>query len=275
MESPRPRRSHLGAALRAVVRTRITTGLIIVLPILLSIWVVKIVFYWLRDASMWVLVWALESEWFAAHVLHQPAARDADGQKQSLEAFLRVHPLWDWGLDIFSVLLTFVLLYVVGVFAANIFGRRILDFFDRLMERVPLVKTVYRATKQILVTFSGDQTQNYQRVVLIPFPQADMRCVGFLTNIFRDSLTGEELCMIFIPTTPNPTTGYLQVVKRCDITELNWSVEDAIRTIMSGGILKPDYLTIVPNSQMPLLAGRMAAGATVASVSAPASKQPG
>jgi len=104
--------------------------------------------------------------------------------------------------------------------------------------------------KQILVSFSGDQTQNFHRVALIPFPQDRMRSVGFVTNVFTDSVTGEELCMVFIATTPNPTTGYLQIVRRSEITELDWSVEEAIRTVMSAGILKPDFLTMVPNEAL-------------------------
>ncbi len=78
-----------------------------------------------------------------------------------------------------------------------------------------------------------------------------MRCVGFVTNIFRDSVTGEELCSVFISTTPNPTTGYLQILKRGDITELDWTVEEGVRAVMSAGILKPDFLTIVPNKNLP------------------------
>lgn len=87
------------------------------------------------------------------------------------------------------------------------------------MVRVPLVKTVYHALKQIFSSFAGDQTQNFQRVALVPFPQDRMRSVGFVTNVFKDSVTGEELCTVFIATTPNPTTGYLQIVRRCEITE--------------------------------------------------------
>jgi uncharacterized membrane protein len=135
------------------------------------------------------------------------------------------------------------------VFAANIVGRRTIDLFESFVDRVPLVKTVYRALKQILATFAGEQSQEFQRAALVPFPQEKMRSVGFITAIFKDSITGEELAAVFIPTTPNPTTGYLQILKRKELVELDWSVEDAVRTIMSGGILRPDFLTIVPGSQ--------------------------
>jgi uncharacterized membrane protein len=262
VEAPRPHRrrhrpSRLWAALRALVRTRITTGLIVVLPILITLWILRIVFSWLRDASLWVVVALLDSDWFSRTVWHYESQ---DGQALNLYAFLKSHPVLDWGIDIFCVLLTFFLLYIIGLFAANIFGRRALDTFDHFMERVPVIKTVYRATKQMLSTFSGDQANSYQRVAIVPFPTEKMRAIGFVTNVFQDSVTGEDLCTIFIPTTPNPTSGFLQVFRRGEITEVNWSVEDAFRAIMSAGILKPDYLTIVPNKDLPA-GGRPAARA--------------
>jgi len=248
--SPQRRRrpSRLWAALRALVRTRITPGLIVVLPILITLWILRIVFSWLRDASLWGVVALLDSDWFSRTIWRYESQ---DGQDLNLYAFLKSHPVLDWGIDIFCVLLTFFLLYVIGLFAANIFGRRALDMFDHFMERVPVIKTVYRATKQMLSTFSGDQTSNYQRVAVVPFPTDKLRAIGFVTNVFADSVTGEELCTIFIPTTPNPTSGFLQIFRRGEITEVDWSVEDAFRTIMSAGILKPDYLTIVPNKDLP------------------------
>jgi uncharacterized membrane protein len=100
-----------------------------------------------------------------------------------------------------------------------------------------------------LSTFAGEQSQEFQRAALVPFPQEKMRCVGFITAIFHDSTTGEELASVFIPTTPNPTTGYLQILKRKDLVELDWSVEDAVRMIMSGGILRPDFVTMIPGLQ--------------------------
>ncbi len=244
----RPRPSRLGLTIRRLIRTRVTAGVITVLPILVTIWVIRLIFVWMRDASRWAVLAVLESEWVQKHLwkVEMPEAEVFD-----VQAFLAAHPGLDWGIAIFSVMLTLFLLYVIGLFAANIFGRRILAWFDQIMDRVPLIKTVYRGLKQILSSFSGDQTQSFRRTALVPFPHEKMRCVAFITNTFKDSVTGEELCSVFIPTTPNPTTGYLQILKRDDITELNWSVEDAIRTIMSGGILKPDFLTIVPNKDLP------------------------
>lgn len=246
-EPQKRKRSRLGTTLRALIRTRVTAGVITVLPILITIWVIRVIFVWMRDASRWAVIAVLETKWSQEYVWKLPLEQGRINVKQ----FLAQHPYFDWLIAVLSVLLTIFILYVIGLFAANIVGRRILDLIDRIVARVPMAKTVYRALKQILGSFAGDQAQSYQRVALVPFPDQSMRAVGFITNVFRDSVTGEELCSVFIATTPNPTTGYLQILRRGDITELNWSVEEAIRTVMSAGILKPDFLTIVANRNLP------------------------
>ncbi|MGD8453689.1 MAG: DUF502 domain-containing protein [Phycisphaerae bacterium] len=285
--SPRP--SRVAATVKRLIRTRISAGVITVLPLLVTLWVVRLIFQWMRDSSLWVVELYLRS-WMGQPLLDSwqvPARLTAQsptaeqilgntsaqlaaaqttlisvteklqlleerlGRPVDMEEFFEILPATvQWGTAIFSVLLTVFFLYAVGLFAANLVGRRVIQTFEQVLERVPLIKTIYRGLKQILASFSGDQTQSFQRVALVPFPQERMRCVAFVTNTFRDSETGEELCSVFIATTPNPTTGYLQILKRSEITELDWSVEEAIRTIMSGGILKPDYLTIVPNKQL-------------------------
>jgi uncharacterized membrane protein len=212
----------------------------------------------MRDASQWAIQAFLLSS--SGHAYLEYLRFDfgrwerlaALGLPNPQEQFFQLVPApVRWSIAIFSVLLTIFVFYMVGLFAANVFGRRLIVWLEQVVARVPLAKTVYQAMKQIIWSFAGDQTQNFQRVVLVPFPQDRMRSVGFMTNVFKDSITGEELCTVFIATTPNPTTGYLQIVRRSEITELNWSVEEAIRTVMSAGILKPDFLTIVPNHAMP------------------------
>lgn len=242
---PRRRKSRVTATFKALLRTRIMAGLLVVLPLYVTIWLVTVMFRLMRDSSQWVVLALLDNKWFQEHVWKLDIE---GGQTLDVDELLTDYPMLDWGIAIVSVLLTIIILYAIGVFAANIFGRRIIDFFESFLDKVPLVKTVYRALKQIMATFAGEQSGEYQRVALVPFPQERMRCVGFITATFKDSATGEELATVFIPTTPNPTTGYLQILKRKDLVELNWSVEEAVRTIMSGGILRPDFLTIVPGA---------------------------
>lgn len=268
INNPRPR-SRVAATLTALLRTRITTGVLTILPVVLTLWVIKVLFVWMRDASQWVvrayLLWGVEpvkpdgAPQSAPDMLQRIDFDWESWRQLCLSGFPNPEQhffdymtwYWQWGTSIISVLLTLFILYAIGLFAANLLGRRIIERLETFVDRVPLIKTVYRLPKQVITTFSATQSQNFRKAALIPFPQEKMRCVGFITNIFHDSVTGDELCSVFIPTTPNPTTGYLQVLKRKELTELDWSVEDAIRTIMSGGILKPDFLTIVPNKDLP------------------------
>lgn len=244
---PKPPGRNLGNsvlnALRALIRTRITAGLLIVLPVYVTYLLVSFVFTLLRDTSQWVVVACLESDAFQR--IYNIFGENAPDEPIGVDALLAQYPWLKWGIAVFSVFLTIALLYAVGVITANVIGRRLVIFFESLLDRVPLVKTVYRASKQLLesVAASGDNAA-FQRVALIPFPQEKMRCVGFVTSTFFDSESGDELATVFIPTTPNPTTGYLQILKRKELVELDWTVEEAIRTIMSAGILRPDYLTI-------------------------------
>jgi len=280
-QQPRVRKSRIAATLKVLLRTRVTAGLLVVLPLWVTIMLVKFIFELMRDASLWVVEAYLRSplgagfldrlivpkpagyagwteadrKYLSSEIAQIPVSEKLDylrrglGHKIDTKEFFEILPeTVEWGTAILSVLLTIFILYVIGLFTKNIVGRKTIDTFEHVLDQVPLVKTIYRSSKQILATFAGEQSQEFQRAALIPFPQEKMRCVGFITAIFKDSVTGEELATVFIPTTPNPTTGYLQILKRKDLVQLDWSVEDAFRTIMSGGIMRPDFLTIVPGA---------------------------
>lgn len=241
--------SRLWSTLKAVFRARLTTGVITILPIVITVWVVRVIFMWMRDASLWVVEWYLFSRW-GLPVLESWGVHPDHLTKIGLEA-LPTH--MRWGIYIFSVLLTILVLYVVGMFAANLIGRRVIHWLEQLLNRLPLVKTVYRSLKQILTALSGAQQQNFQRVALVPFPNPLTRSVGFVTGMHRDAITGEDLCSIFIATTPNPTSGFVLLVKRSDLIEMDWSIEEAVRMVMSGGILVPSAVSVVAPPGVPPL----------------------
>lgn len=254
--NPAPKNStwsgRLVATLRVLFRTRVTAGLLTVLPIYVTYLLIRIIFDLLKDSSSWVIELYLRSP-AGERVL---AARNVDlaelahklGRDPTGDELIRLLPVWlQWAIPGLCVAVTILLLYGIGLLTANVFGARLVTFAETLVDRVPLVKTVYRATKQILSIFAGDQAQSFQRVCLVPFPDQSMRAIAFITNIYPDHQTGEELCSVFIITTPNPTTGYLQIMRRADLTEVDWSVEDAVRAIMSGGIYMPPTVTMVPN----------------------------
>jgi len=232
-------------SIRHLIRARLTTGLLTILPILITFWVLKVIFYWLRDASLWVVELYLVSRWGAPSLQRWGVTRE---QIDALGlAALPSHVAW--GISIFSVLLTFVLLYLVGLVAANVIGRAMLTAIDRVFDRVPFVKSVYRLLKQVVSLFGGEQKQQFRGTALVKFPNADTRIVGFVTNTLTDAKTGEELVALFVPTSPNPTTGYLLIQPRREVIEIDWSAEDAIKAIISGGIVMPTGLSLAGGSE--------------------------
>ncbi len=138
-----------------------------------------------------------------------------------------------------------VLVYLLGLFAALVVGRRMIDLGHRIMEVIPVVKGIYGTTRMAIQILSssgngsfnnGDMDgQQYSGVVLIEFPRPGMRSIGLITSSMLDS-DGEEVLSIYIPTTPIPSSGFLVIVPASDVTRTDMSVEDAMRVVMSGGI---------------------------------------
>lgn len=244
-----PPESRIWNTVRTLLQTRVMAGLIVVLPVMLTVFVVEFVFGLMRDASHWVVYGFLRGEWLEILPLGwRPNVRIWSESELDL-------PSVQWGIAIGSVLLTVVILYFIGLLTANIVGRRVIYLLESLVDRLPVVKTLYRATKQILGTFTGDQSKRMQRVCLMPFTSLQVRSIGFITKTFPDPKSGEELCAVFCPTTPNPTSGFILIVKRSDVIELDWTFEEAFKVIMSGGILLPDSILQrpieLPNAKSP------------------------
>ncbi len=224
------------------LRTRLSAGLILVIPIWITVILVRFIFALTRDASLWMVEGLLLTPWGAGLLdawKVSAAALRADG----VEA---LPPAWRWCLGILSVLLTLTTIYVLGVVTTHIVGRRLVGAAEALVDRVPLVKTIYRASKQVLETFAGESAQSFQRVALVPFPADDVRTLGFVTQLMPDPISGEELCAVFVPTSPNPTTGFVFIVRRDRVVEMDWTVEEAIKAVMSGGVLLPDIAAMAP-----------------------------
>lgn len=238
--------SRLLATVKALLRTRVTTGLIVVLPIWITILLVQFVFELMRDASQWVVYGFLRGDWLAA----LPEAYRPAFKAWSDEQLRR--PGFQWGIGIVSVLFTILILYAIGLLAANVVGRRMIDAGERLVDRVPLIKTVYRAAKQIIASLAGHEEQRrFRRMVLVPYPSEKARSLGFITAVRRDIISGAELYVVFIPTPPNPATGCVVVVRRSECVELDWNLEESLRVVMSGGILMPERVTLEVASQAP------------------------
>ena len=147
-----------------------------------------------------------------------------------------------WLVPCLAVLLTLVLFYMLGMFTANVFGRRMIAAVEQIFERLPFIKTVYKSIKQIVLALGGFQGMHFQRVVLIDFPAPGYKRVAFLTSVMTDQDTGRRIASIFIPYTPYLTTGYMQLVPIELVSQTDWTVEQAVKWVMSGGLIHPDAL---------------------------------
>jgi len=138
--------------------------------------------------------------------------------------------------------LAILLLLMVGVLARNLVGQSLLRTGDRLMLRVPLVRSIYAALKQITDALARPDQAAFKRVVLIQYPRGGLYTVGFMTHDQFGYLVGAEpdaLVSVFLPTTPNPTSGWLVFVPREDVVPLNMSVEEGAKLVISGGVISP------------------------------------
>jgi len=145
-----------------------------------------------------------------------------------------------------AFLFVLVVLYFLGWFASRVLGKQVLAYFNRLVERIPFVQTIYGATRKLLAALQ-QKPSNVQRVVLIDFPTSSMKTVGLVTRTFLDSDTGEELAAVYVPTTPNPTSGYLEIVPVKNIVSTDWTLDDAMSFIISGGTIGPTKINYTKN----------------------------
>jgi uncharacterized membrane protein len=139
-----------------------------------------------------------------------------------------------WIDSVLALLITLVLLFMLGWLTSRVVGRQILIGFELLLEKIPVLKAIYGSTKRLLLAFQA-QPEQIQRVVLINYPTEKMRAVAFVTRIVRDTETGEELAVVYMPTAPNPTSGYMEIVPLSQVTPTDWTVEEGMQFVISCG----------------------------------------
>jgi len=142
------------------------------------------------------------------------------------------------GLELIIAFISFIL---IGLIFSTLFGKAILGYFDNLITRIPFAGNVYKAIKQITETFSNADAA-YQKVVLIEYPRKDIYAIGFMTGETKGEIKDRkkiDMVNVFVPTTPNPTSGFLLFIPKEDAVELDMSVEDAIKLVVSAGMVIP------------------------------------
>ncbi|UOO81434.1 DUF502 domain-containing protein [Uruburuella testudinis] len=155
-------------------------------------------------------------------------------------------PKYFWGFNIpgLGVIMAVLVLFVTGLFGANVLGKRIIDAWDRLLGRIPVVKSIYSSVKKVSESLLSDSRQSFKTPVLVPFPQSDIWTLAFVSGnipaaVYK-ALGETEYVSVYVPTTPNPTGGYYIMVRRGDIRELDMSVDDALKYVISLGMVLPE-----------------------------------
>lgn len=149
--------------------------------------------------------------------------------------------LLPWFQSTMAALLSLCVLYLIGRIASNVIGQRLLNWFDRLVQSIPMVAAIYGGTKRFL-TAMKEQPAGVQRVVLINFPSSEMKALGLVTKVMTDRDTGESVAAVYVPTAPNPTSGYIEIVPVGDLVETDWTLDEAMSFVMTGGTASPDQI---------------------------------
>jgi uncharacterized membrane protein len=205
------------------------TGLVIMLPLLITITLLYFLFK-IINAYITPLVRRLID--LVVSGVFGDALRD-------FEPFLRslTTPI--------GLVLTLLLVFLVGMLGTNLIGRRILKALDNLILRIPLVKSVYGAAQQLMQSIRFSHYAGFSRVVLVEYPRRGLWTMGFLTQEYPggiDTFGEGELISVFLPTTPNPTSGWLVVTPRSEVRLLDLSIEAGVKFIISGGIVGPSLI---------------------------------
>jgi uncharacterized membrane protein len=146
-----------------------------------------------------------------------------------------------WLQSMLAVLLTLALLYVVGRVTSLVIGRQVFNLFEAVLERLPFVAKVYTSVRQLVETMMAKK-ETSQRVVLVDFPIAGQKSVGFLTRSLTDSVTGKPLAAVLLPNAINPTSAFLQILPMERVTETDLTMEQAMSMLMTGGAVGPETI---------------------------------
>lgn len=204
-----------GGKFSKAIKKYLITGVLVWLPIAVTIWVIT---YIIGASDR--LIDLLPKHW-------QPQA------------------LLGYDIPGLGVIVAVVVLFCTGVFAANVLGKKIIAMWDKLLNNIPVVKSIYSSVKKVSESLLSDSSRSFKTPVLVPFPQPNIWTLAFVSGNIPDALKkglpeGEEYLSVYVPTTPNPTGGYYIMVKKSDIREVDMSVDEALKYVISLGMVAPD-----------------------------------
>ncbi len=188
------------------------TGLLVLVPLVITVWVLKSLIG-MMDQSLLLL-----PEGWHPHTLF---GRDIPG---------------------FGVILTFAIVLITGLVATNFFGMQLIALWEKLLQRLPVVKSIYSSVKQVSDTLFSDSGNAFRKAVLVQFPREGAWTIAFLTGTPGGDVVNHlhgDYVSVYVPTTPNPTGGYFLMMPKADVIELDMSVDEALKYIISMGVVAP------------------------------------
>lgn len=193
------------------------TGLLVWIPLVITVWVLQLIVNTL-DSSLLLLPEELRQQY---HLLGPNV----------------------WGV---GAVITLVVVFITGVVASNFFGQRLLGVWEALLSRIPVVKSIYSSVKQVSDTLLGPGGQAFRKALLVQYPHKGSWTIAFQTGIpsgeVADHLEGSHVS-VYVPTTPNPTSGFFLIMPKSEVIELNISVDAALKYIISMGVVSPEHAT--------------------------------
>ena len=147
-----------------------------------------------------------------------------------------------------GLVITLLIVLAVGWFTTNFFGKQMINLGESLVEKIPFVRKIYKGSKQVVQSIAHADTTAFRKVVLLEFPRRGMLAIGFVTGSARGEVqeyTREDVLNVFVPTMPNPTSGFLVFAPPEDLTEIDMSIEDGIKYVVSGGIVDTERLKLI------------------------------
>ena len=142
----------------------------------------------------------------------------------------------------FGVILSLALLLLTGILATNFLGQRLVNWSESILDKIPLVRSIYNASKQVIQAIFSTNSQAFRKVLLVEYPRKGMWSLAFQTGVAHSSITqhvGSDMVSVFIPTTPNPTSGFLMMLPKSDVIELSMTIDEALKFIISLGMMQP------------------------------------
>ena len=189
------------------------TGLVIVIPVVITVYIFYYIFTWINS-----IIEGIASEFLYRYLPEIPGL---------------------------TIIISLAIIFAIGIFASVSVGKSALEYIDKWMSKIPLVSEIYFTIKQASETILI-QKEGFERAVLVEYPRKGVFALGFVTGEsyreIKESVDDNKLINVFIPTSPNPTSGYLVFIKKSEVRNVNLSIQEAIKIIISGGFLKKEEL---------------------------------